>query len=88
MEEAEQAVAEIREGKRMAELGPQNAYIRRLQHLLVQRHQLTSSSRGEGNQRRVVIFKGADFPTGSASTPDKNGDEVDNPALPDLGGTV
>jgi stage III sporulation protein SpoIIIAA len=88
LDEAEQAVAEIKDGKRMAELGPQNAYIRRLQHLLVQKHQLTSSSRGEGNQRRVVIFKGADFPTSGDVAPDRDSEEPDDAALPDLGGTV
>jgi predicted RNA-binding protein Jag len=38
------------------ELSPQNAYIRRLQHQLVQRYGLSSESKGEEPFRRVVIY--------------------------------
>ncbi|MGH2401051.1 MAG: R3H domain-containing nucleic acid-binding protein [bacterium] len=38
------------------ELSPQNSYVRRLQHQLIQRYGLASESRGEDPFRRVVIF--------------------------------
>ena len=38
------------------ELAPQNAMIRRQQHLLVQRHGLDSESRGKAPNRRVVVL--------------------------------
>jgi len=58
MDEAEQAVTQIIEGKSSVELSPQNAYIRRLQHMLAERHNLFSHSSGKEPQRRVRILKG------------------------------
>ena len=46
LEEAEVAAADIAKGDREAELAPQNAYIRRLQHELAQRYNLSSRSLG------------------------------------------
>ena len=40
-----------------AELAPANAYIRRLQHQLATRYNLSSRSRGKEPYRRVKIFR-------------------------------
>jgi hypothetical protein len=58
MAEAEQAIAQVKEGKGPVELNPQNAYIRRLQHLVAERHGLASNSLGKEPKRRVQIIKG------------------------------
>jgi predicted RNA-binding protein Jag len=55
--EAEEAVAQVREGEESVELSPQSSYIRRLQHLVAQRSDLTSRSFGREPGRRVKIFK-------------------------------
>jgi stage III sporulation protein SpoIIIAA len=57
IEEAEIAIIQVKEGKGPVELSPQNAYIRRLQHLLAERHNLTSHSLGKEPRRRVKILK-------------------------------
>ena len=44
--------------ERPIELSPQNAYIRRLQHMLAQRYNLTSRSMGQEPHRRVRILPG------------------------------
>jgi hypothetical protein len=87
LEEAEEAVTEVREGRRVAELNPQNAYIRRLQHILAQKYQLSSSSQGEGSQRRVVIFRGDDYPMSGDASVDVLGEEHDDPAFESGAGT-
>ncbi len=56
--EAEQAITQVKEGKGPVELSPQNAYIRRLQHLVAERHGLASHSLGKEPKRRVQIIKG------------------------------
>ena len=58
LQEAEEAIGDIMKGRRSAELSPQNAYIRRLQHMLAQRYNLTSQSLGQEPQRRVRIQPG------------------------------
>ncbi|MFC2049863.1 R3H domain-containing nucleic acid-binding protein [Chloroflexota bacterium] len=58
IEEAEKAISHVKEGKGPVELSPQNAYIRRLQHLLAERHSLASHSLGKEPKRRVQILKG------------------------------
>lgn len=58
MVEAEQAISQVKEGKGPVELSPQNAYIRRLQHLVAERHGLVSHSLGKEPRRRVQIVKG------------------------------
>jgi stage III sporulation protein SpoIIIAA len=58
IEEAEEAIYQVKEGKGPVELSPQNAYIRRLQHLLAERHSLASHSLGKEPKRRVQILKG------------------------------
>jgi stage III sporulation protein SpoIIIAA len=56
--EAEQAINQVKEGKGPVELSPQNAYIRRLQHLVAERHGLGSHSLGKEPKRRVQIIEG------------------------------
>ncbi len=57
LHEAEDAVHQITDGAESVELGPQSAYIRRLQHLIAERHDLSSKSTGKDPNRRVVIYK-------------------------------
>ncbi len=57
--EAEAAVEQVKNGDEGAvELSPQSAYIRRLQHLIAERNELTSRSEGKDPNRRVRIYKG------------------------------
>jgi predicted RNA-binding protein Jag len=56
LQEAEEAIGEVMRGQQSADLSPQNAYVRRLQHLLAQRYNLTSRSLGQEPQRRVRIL--------------------------------
>ena len=56
--EAEDAIEEISSGRHSAlDLSPQNAYIRRLQHELAQRHDLFSTSQGREPHRRVRLLQ-------------------------------
>ena len=57
MNEAQEAIAQIKQGKGPVELTPQNAYIRRLQHLLAERHNLVSRSLGKEPGRRVKLLE-------------------------------
>ncbi len=58
MQETEDAIAGVLNGADGAvELTPQNAYIRRLQHQMAQRYNLTSRSQGREPHRRVMIFR-------------------------------
>ena len=56
MTEAEEAIHTVMQQDRPVELTPQRAYIRRLQHELAQRFNLSSQSRGREPQRRVRIL--------------------------------
>ncbi len=56
MAEVEVAVAEARASGRAVELAPQASFVRRLQHEAVERHGLTSASRGDEPFRHVVVF--------------------------------
>jgi stage III sporulation protein SpoIIIAA len=57
--EAEEAVEKLKDGEKgEVELSPQSAYIRRLQHLIAERNELTSRSEGRDPNRRVRIYKG------------------------------
>ncbi len=58
IEEAEEAVHLALHDERAVELAPQNAYIRRLQHQIAQRYNLTSRSRGREPFRKVRIYPG------------------------------
>jgi stage III sporulation protein SpoIIIAA len=57
LKEAEEAVEQVKEGENIVELNPQGSYIRRLQHMIAERSDLNSHSLGQGNNRRVRIFK-------------------------------
>jgi hypothetical protein len=57
IDEAEEAVAQVNEGQEAIELSPQSSYIRRLQHLIAQRSDLSSHSYGKDPNRRVRIYK-------------------------------
>ncbi len=56
--EAEAAVEQVKSGQPAVELSPQNAYIRRLQHLIAEKNHLFSHSSGKEPERRVKIYKG------------------------------
>jgi len=58
LNEAQDAVNLVKNGQPQAELSPQSAYVRRLQHLIVERGGLASRSSGQDPQRRVKIYKG------------------------------
>ena len=55
--EAEEAVTKVKDGEETIELSPQSAYIRRLQHLIAERHSLLSQSTGKDPNRRVRIYR-------------------------------
>jgi len=56
MQETEDAITGVLNGENQAvELTPQNAYIRKLQHQMAQRYNLTSRSEGREPFRRVLI---------------------------------
>ena len=59
--ETEDAIHQVlNRGLQTAELAPANAYIRRLQHQMATRYNLTSRSRGKEPYRRVKIFRSRD----------------------------
>jgi stage III sporulation protein SpoIIIAA len=58
MQETEDAITGVLNGNdHSVELTPQNAYIRRLQHEMAQRYNLTSRSQGREPYRRVRIYR-------------------------------
>ena len=57
LEEAEEAVGQIMGGEPSVELQPQTSYVRRLQHMLGERYNLSSMSMGRDPQRRVIMFR-------------------------------
>jgi len=58
LQEAQTAIEQVRNGERTeVELSPQNAYIRRLQHQMIDRYGLASESRGHEPHRRVRVFR-------------------------------
>jgi stage III sporulation protein SpoIIIAA len=56
LREAEDAVRQVKNGRKSVDLSPQNAYIRRLQHQLVENEKLHSESVGEEPKRRLRIY--------------------------------
>jgi stage III sporulation protein SpoIIIAA len=56
LEEALEGVERARQSAADVELAPQNSYVRRLQHQLVERHDLTARSTGSEPNRRLVIL--------------------------------
>lgn len=67
LDEAKEAIAKILEGEEHIELTPQNQKIRKLQHELIEQHNLVSQSIGEGEQRHLRIVGGKDFEKKNAS---------------------
>ena len=57
MLEAEDAAQRVLGGEFSVQLNPQRAYVRRLQHLLAQRFNLASTSRGREPERSVLIYR-------------------------------
>jgi stage III sporulation protein SpoIIIAA len=57
MQETESAISAVLNGERWVELPPASAYIRRLQHEMARRAELTSHSYGKDPYRRVRIFR-------------------------------
>ncbi len=56
MQEAEEAIKQVKEAGGVVELSPQTSYIRRLQHQLAERVNLGSESKGKEPRRRVRIY--------------------------------
>ena len=61
LDEAKAAINKILAGAEHVELSPQNQHIRKLQHELVEQHNMTSKSVGEGNNRHLRIVGGTEF---------------------------
>lgn len=61
LDEAKAAINKILAGAEQIELTPQSQHIRKLQHELVEQHNLESQSIGEGNNRHLRIVGGKDF---------------------------
>ncbi len=61
LDEAKEAISKILAGAEDVELQPQNQQIRKLQHELVEQHNLISKSVGEGSERHLKIVGGQDF---------------------------
>ena len=57
LKEAEQAIAEVMNGKDSVQLSPRSSYVRRLQHLMAERSNLASRSTGRDPARGVEIFR-------------------------------
>ncbi len=58
LKEAEDAIGEVINAENPVDLSPQNAYVRRLQHMLAQRYNLSSRSMGKEPHRHVRILPG------------------------------
>jgi stage III sporulation protein AA len=58
MEEALEGIRRARETHQQVELAPQNSYVRRLQHQLVEQHEMSARSTGTDPNRRLVILGG------------------------------
>ena len=60
LKEAEEAIGQVMNVENAVDLNPQNAYVRRLQHMLAQRYNLASRSLGKEPHRYVRIMPGED----------------------------
>ncbi len=58
LQEAEDAISHAMDNGRTVDLPPQNAYVRRMQHRLAERYNLSSRSLGKEPHRHVRIFPG------------------------------
>ena len=61
LDEAKAAINKVLAGAEHVELTPQNQHIRKLQHELVEQHNLESKSVGEGAERHLKIIGGTDY---------------------------
>ncbi len=61
LDEAKEAIKKVLEDGEDVELSPQNTQIRKMQHELVEQHNLTSESVGEGDERHLKIVGGKEF---------------------------
>jgi hypothetical protein len=59
LREAEEGVQRVMDTRQPVELAPQNSYMRRLQHQLVEKYKMSSESIGEEPRRRVRILPNA-----------------------------
>jgi R3H domain len=59
LEEAEDAIGAVMKGMPSIALTPQSKHVRRLQHELADRYNVSSRSRGKEPHRRVEIFRGS-----------------------------
>ena len=57
MGEAEDAANRVLSGEAKVQLAPQRSYVRRLQHLLGQRYNVHSTSRGRDPARAVMFYR-------------------------------
>ena len=57
LDEAKEGINKILAGAEDVELAPQSQHIRKLQHELVEQHNMTSKSVGEGNSRHLRIIR-------------------------------
>jgi stage III sporulation protein SpoIIIAA len=64
LREVEDGIDEALNQGHPVELSPQNNYLRRLQHQIIERYGLTSESKGDEPYRRVVIYPGGKAATG------------------------
>ena len=56
MEEVREGIQRVQSTGMQVELAPQNSYVRRLQHQLVEQHELHARSTGSDPNRRLVIL--------------------------------
>lgn len=61
LDEAKEAIQKVLENGEDIELSPQNQQIRKMQHELVEQHNLSSISIGDGQERHLKIVGGKDF---------------------------
>ena len=61
LDEAKAAIEKIKQGEQHIELTPQSQQIRKLQHELIEQHNLSSQSIGEGKERHLKIVGGKEF---------------------------
>ena len=57
MQEAEEAAQRVLGGEQSIQLSPQRSYVRRLQHLLGNRYNVASTSRGRDPSRSVMFYR-------------------------------
>jgi stage III sporulation protein SpoIIIAA len=60
LQEALEGIARVQQTRQQVELAPQNAYVRRLQHQLVEQHELVAHSHGVEPNRRLRILSPED----------------------------